>query len=326
MVSVNIKASNEQKYVVEIELTQTVSELKEEVAKLSDVEAAQQRLIFSGKVLKDEEVLETYKIKDGNTIHMVKSAKTSSSSGAGNTASGNSSAAAIPPLQAGSGVGNPFAALTGAQTAGMNIPLPSRDLFGPDGGMGAPPSMQDMQEMMRRPEWRQQMQWMLQQPQMVEAILSRDPQLRGMAPMMRQMLQSPEFLNFMTDPNMMQSMASMREAMQSGSLPAFPAPGATNTTPVAQGGADTNSATTDTNANPATAPLFNPFMNPFAFLGNSQTTAQPEDSRPPEERYATQLGQLNDMGFVEYDRNIAALQRSGGNVHSAIEMLLNGSI
>ena len=51
----------------------------------------------------------------------------------------------------------------------------------------------------------------------------------------------------------------------------------------------------------------------------------PPDNRPPEERYADQLRQLNDMGFFDFDRNIAALRRSGGSVQGAIEFLLEGS-
>ena len=51
-------------------------------------------------------------------------------------------------------------------------------------------------------------------------------------------------------------------------------------------------------------------------------SAEPADSRPPEERYESQLRQLNDMGFFEFDRNVQALRRSGGSVQGAIEYLL----
>jgi ubiquilin len=53
--------------------------------------------------------------------------------------------------------------------------------------------------------------------------------------------------------------------------------------------------------------------------------AAPADNRPPEERYAEQLRQLNDMGFYDFDRNVAALRRSGGSVQGAIEHLLGGN-
>ena len=48
-------------------------------------------------------------------------------------------------------------------------------------------------------------------------------------------------------------------------------------------------------------------------------------AKAPEERYADQLRQLNDMGFFDFDQNIAALRRSGGSVQGAIEHLLGGS-
>lgn len=46
------------------------------------------------------------------------------------------------------------------------------------------------------------------------------------------------------------------------------------------------------------------------------------DTRPAEEIYADQLRQLNDMGFFDFERNVAALRRSGGSVQGAIEQLL----
>jgi len=75
---------------------------------------------------------------------------------------------------------------------------------------------------------------------------------------------------------------------------------------------------------------FGPPLTPEAFqqmmqmlgLGGA-STASPADNRPPEERYAEQLRQLNDMGFFDFERNIAALRRSGGSVQGAIEHLLN---
>ncbi|KAJ2954988.1 hypothetical protein NQ176_g11442 [Zarea fungicola] len=58
--------------------------------------------------------------------------------------------------------------------------------------------------------------------------------------------------------------------------------------------------------------------------GDVTTPPAPADNRPPEERYEEQLRQLNDMGFFDFDRNVAALRRSGGSVQGAIEHLLSG--
>ena len=54
----------------------------------------------------------------------------------------------------------------------------------------------------------------------------------------------------------------------------------------------------------------------------SQTT--PTDSRSPEERFQVQLQQLQDMGFTNASQNVRALLATGGNVHAAIEYILNG--
>ena len=69
--------------------------------------------------------------------------------------------------------------------------------------------------------------------------------------------------------------------------------------------------------------------NPLANLGSlfggpgMGGPAATPDSRPPEERYATQLRQLNEMGFFDFNRNIQALQRSGGDVNGALEFLFS---
>lgn len=65
--------------------------------------------------------------------------------------------------------------------------------------------------------------------------------------------------------------------------------------------------------------------NPWASLfGAPPAAPSPVDNRPPEERYAEQLRQLNDMGFYDFDQNIAALRRSGGSVQGAVNFLLGG--
>lgn len=75
----------------------------------------------------------------------------------------------------------------------------------------------------------------------------------------------------------------------------------------------------------------NPFgMNPemmqqmMQMMGGGGGGPQaPPDNRPPEERYENELRQLNDMGFYDFDRNVAALRRSGGSVQGAVEYLLS---
>jgi ubiquilin len=48
------------------------------------------------------------------------------------------------------------------------------------------------------------------------------------------------------------------------------------------------------------------------------------DTRSPEERFQTQLQQLQEMGFTNASQNVRALLATGGNVQSAIEYILGG--
>ena len=50
----------------------------------------------------------------------------------------------------------------------------------------------------------------------------------------------------------------------------------------------------------------------------------PADNRPPEERFATQLEQLQGMGFPDRASNIQALVQANGDVNQAINFLLGG--
>ena len=59
------------------------------------------------------------------------------------------------------------------------------------------------------------------------------------------------------------------------------------------------------------------------FGGGFGAPQPPADNRAPEDRYADQLRQLNDMGFFEFERNIEALRRAGGSVQGAVEYLLS---
>ena len=109
-IKVIVRQSSGDQFEIEIGAKATVMELKEECAKKQDAMAAgEMRLIFKGKILKDEMTLDEYKITDGMTIHLVKgkaaggapnTATTSASdSGASNTAN-NAGAGA-----AGAGIG-----------------------------------------------------------------------------------------------------------------------------------------------------------------------------------------------------------------------------
>jgi len=127
--------------------------------------------------------------------------------------------------------------------------------------------------------------------------------------------------------------------------PTFPAPGDPNASQLSNAGQTpaVPGSTPPPGGGTTPAPARNLFgPNPFGadpsallqLLGagggfGSGTTSlgsspPPTDVRPAEERFQVQLQQLQDMGFTNASQNVRALLATGGNVHSAIEYILNG--
>ncbi|KAH6853562.1 hypothetical protein B0I37DRAFT_359619 [Chaetomium sp. MPI-CAGE-AT-0009] len=426
-ITFKVKSSNDKTHTITMEESASVLDLKTKLAgsDFEDIPADRQRLIYSGRIMKDSDALSVYKIKNMNTIHMVKSARSNAPPAATSASASAPTPAAVPQnMAAGSIAGDPLAGLTGARFAG-HINLPSADMFGADGGMGAPPSEDQIAEMLSNPMVAQTMNEALNNPNFVDYMIRSNPQLANL-PNAREMLQSPAFRDMMTNPEAIRMAARMRRALHGGGDASFPAPGATDNTPAGAagtgGGAGTGNAINDEHlralfggagaaANPFAPGAANPFApflgmmgaggpapgvgatgqapaapaqpaassenrgapagqtgnpaqaaNPFSALfggagagapaanannpfglppispeamqqlaqmwglgapGAAAAAPAPVDNRPPEERYADQLRQLNDMGFFDFDSNVTALRRSGGSVQGAIEYLLN---
>ncbi|KAL2271031.1 hypothetical protein VTJ83DRAFT_402 [Remersonia thermophila] len=427
-VTFKVKCPNDKMHTITMAESATVLDLKTKLAgsDYEDVPPERQRLIYSGRIMKDSDALSVYKIKHNNTVHMVKSAR-SNPAPASTSASNSTPAPAAAPqaMAAGTHAGDVLAGLTGARYAGL-ANLPSLDSFGPDFGMGAPPSPEQMADMMQNPMFAQMMNEALNNPQFIDTMIRNTPTLANV-PNAREILQSPQFREMMTNPDMIRMAARMRQVLQ-GQNPAFPAPGVVDgaapansgagaagsapagnlnddllralfagnpfaapapganpfasllgivpPAPQAAGGASATTSATSTTAQPSAnreapaagsttpegqagaANAGNPPPNPFAALfqnppptpfglppltpeavrqmaeilgmappGSPGAAAgappAPVDNRPPEERYAEQLRQLNDMGFFDFDRNITALRRSGGSVQGAVEYLLS---
>ncbi|KAI5815100.1 putative ubiquitin-like protein DskB [Pyronema omphalodes] len=389
-----IVKQQENKYSLTLPLTTTIADVKAKIAEQCTIPAASQRLIYSGRVMKNEETLATYNVKAGNTIHLVRAATSSQAATASSAAT--STPAAIPRLSTSTGTGI-ASQLTGAQYTG--VPLPPASMFGPDGGM-IPPDPESFATALENPMLQSQINEMLRNPDMLDFIIRSNPVLQSLGPGAREMMQSDAFRRMMTDPNMLRQAAQMRAG---ATVPSFPAPGATDNTPTGAAATQSGSGGATSGAAPSANPfasLFggagNPFAgaasggaspfgslpqpspqemaramemlgmvspgganaggasalqqmlremgmppaaggegagaggaaaNPFAglFSGGMPSYPQaPADNRPPEERYAEQLRQLNDMGFFDFEANVAALRRSGGSVQGAINQLLGG--
>ena len=73
-VTLTIKLEGATEFSVTVASTEaTVLELKQACVEGSGIPAAEQRLIFKGRVLKDEQTLASYKIESGVTVHVGKS-------------------------------------------------------------------------------------------------------------------------------------------------------------------------------------------------------------------------------------------------------------
>mmetsp|Transcript_49685 Transcript_49685/g.82457 ORF Transcript_49685/g.82457 Transcript_49685/m.82457 type:complete len:403 (-) Transcript_49685:417-1625(-) len=124
---VNVKcSSNGTTLELDVEANAKVIDFKGQIAEQVDVPPAQQRLIYSGKVLKDPETLESYQVQEGHTIHMVR--------GAAPQRPAPAPAPATPaPAPAAATTPNPMAAL-GLGGAGLGAP-PGAGLFNPFGAV-----------------------------------------------------------------------------------------------------------------------------------------------------------------------------------------------
>ncbi|PWA75214.1 ubiquitin family protein [Artemisia annua] len=205
---------------------------------------------------------------------------------------------------------NPWGAAAGGGQTNAGTRAPNVSGLG---GLGLPgldrpaEGMPDMSQLMQNPAISQMMQSLLSNPQYMEQIIGQNPQLRSMFdsnPQLREMMQNPEVLRQLTSPQMMQQMMSLRQLLPlNQQSPLDP------TQPGATAGAQNNMG-------------LDMLMNMFGGLGAGGMAAPNVPDVPPEQLYATQLSQLQEMGFFDTQENIWALRASGGNVHAAVERLL----
>ncbi|KAM9917143.1 hypothetical protein OXX59_009536, partial [Metschnikowia pulcherrima] len=146
-------------------------------------------------------------------------------------------------------------------------------MFGPDGGMGAFPDPQQLESAMSNPAFQEQMNALLSDPRMLDAMIDQNPQLRSMGPEARQMLR-PMFREMMSNPESLRQMMEMGRQASAGGMGGmgglggfggapgsagaeseFPAPGSN---PTVEGSAAATSSDT-----PGGAPAASPFANMF---------------------------------------------------------------
>lgn len=136
-VTFKVKTSGDKTHTVTISEASTVKDLKNLLAggDYENIPVDRQRLIYSGRVLKNDDTIASYKIKANNTVHMVKSAASNPSPAPSGNAAPTPESTGVPSNMASGTANNPLAGLTGARYAGHQINMPGMDMFGPDGGV-----------------------------------------------------------------------------------------------------------------------------------------------------------------------------------------------
>ncbi|KAF7062165.1 hypothetical protein CFC21_068795 [Triticum aestivum] len=203
------------------------------------------------------------------------------------------------------GAARPSAAARSATSGGLGG-LGSADLGSMLGG-GSDASL--LNQVLQNPAMMQMMQNIMSNPQTMNQLLNMNPNVRNMMEsntQMREMFQNPEFLRQLTSPETLQQLASFQQALTS------------QLGQQAAGQERTQAGTTPGNVN------LNSLMSMFSGLGAGGGLGGVPNipTVPPEERYATQLAQLQEMGFFDPQENIRALLATNGNVHAAVERLL----
>jgi ubiquilin len=197
--------TTKEKIEVEVSADATAKQLKEHLSeKKGNLPVAQLCLIFAGRILKDEETLESQGVKSGVTVHVVVR-----SSGQSQTQQGSSSASSSSPASGGGG-----GAETGSTGLGMGL--------GTGGGDFQSQMVQAQQQLMSNPELMSQlmesplMQSLLANPDTLQSMLTSNPQIQQLMernPELTHVLHNPELMRQAME--MARNPAAMREMMRS---------------------------------------------------------------------------------------------------------------
>lgn len=278
---VTVRHLSGETYVVKATPDTTIAGLKALVEKESGLPAAEIKFVYRGKILKaGDERLKDHNITADTPICMV-----------------HQKLEPAPPTTAPTSA--PASTPTGASPLNPLAGLDLAGLGGAEGlGLGGV-SMEQVQQAMSNPGIRQQMASLMQNPEVLRAMLQTHPlgrQLTQQNPQLAQMLANPEMAA------QLGNMMSMLGGLGGG------APAAGGGTPVPGG---------------AFPPLnFSSLLGSLS-QGSAPAPAPTAPSASPEEQYRDQLEKLGEMGFVNKDLNIQALTQAMGNVDLAVEKLLS---
>ncbi|OII72062.1 uncharacterized protein cubi_01395 [Cryptosporidium ubiquitum] len=346
-ISIIFKVSGGTQFNISVPRNLTIKDLKDRISEPSNIPSSQQRLIYKGRILKDNDSLDDMRVESGHTMHLVKSgvqaesqksqgtldqAVNYNSSSANNNAINNNAnqnfdLTSNSQNSTNNGVNHnpndPISAMMnmlngsdlGFQTQNLrNISQNSYNGFGGVPNNANFGNIPDLNSLMNSPIFQQSINELANNPQLVRSILQSNPmfaQLSANNPMLDQMLNNPEMMRMMLNPQMIQSVLNSNNTNNN----------TTNSNPFSSlNGVPNNLQLNGLLNDPNIASMLSGMVNGMNGGVNSNTSA------PTTQMYATQLSQLRDMGFIDTDASLSALQESGGDINAAINKLLERGI
>lgn len=330
-IEVNIIQRNEETISLSVDLVEnTVSDLKNLLYELTDIKPEEQRLVYSGKILNDEDLLSFYNIRDGNSIYLVRAAKNKTQSISPQAisqqknkkpAAGGMDSELVTQL-----LDNPF-----VQSV-MSNPEFIRSIY-----MSNPQFKKvieknpEMAQIFNDPEYLKQCMEIARNPEMMNEMLRNQDRAMN---------------NLESIPGGFQALSSLYQTVQSPLMDSLRPEQDKSTKEQNEYYAkkllngkklDKTKINNDALPNPwnlsanesssssVTSPsysngLFNSMFNSF----NSVPPTN-ESQEELEARYSEQLKNLNEMGFYDKKENLKALQSTRGNVEMAVNYLLQHS-
>ncbi|PPS16409.1 hypothetical protein GOBAR_AA04230 [Gossypium barbadense] len=196
-VTVNIRCSNGTKFTVRTNLESTVRSFKALLAQNCDIPADQQRLIYKGRILKDDQTLQSY-LQADHTVHMVRGSAPSSSTPPSAATTNVATPNTTPGVMLGVG-SNDSAGLGASLFTGLN-PLGSNGGFGLFES-GLPEFEQVQQQLTQNPQVMREImntpaiQSLMNNPELLRTLIMSNPQMREIID------RNPELGHILNDPS-----------------------------------------------------------------------------------------------------------------------------
>ncbi|XP_061354996.1 ubiquitin domain-containing protein DSK2b-like isoform X2 [Gastrolobium bilobum] len=197
-VNINVRCSNGSKFSVQIALESTVGSFKDVVARNCDIPADQQRLIYKGRILKDDQTLQSYGLDADHTVHLVRGFAPANTTGGTNTSGTNTT------TNNARGAGTNDDGGLGGLGFGASL-FPGLGINGSGGnglfGEGFPDLEQMQQPFISNPNLVREimntpaMQNLINNPEIVRNLIMNNPQMQEL------MDRNPELAHILNDPS-----------------------------------------------------------------------------------------------------------------------------